>query len=481
MFILTLLKIGSILLAITSFLFGIPLSVAFVCKESQMYLPFIIPMISCFIFALIVFFSTRKIHFRLTTRITFLTVAICWILMSLLGSVPLYFSGCFDSYIDAFFESVSGFTTTGATVLATVENLPRSLNVMRCLTHWIGGMGIVTLTVALLPLLGVGGFQLIKAESTGPEKGKVTAKITTTAKILWLIYAGLTVLQAILLKIAGMDWIDAISHALSTLGSGGFSSKNTSITAYNSVAIEVICTVFMFLAGVNFTIFYYLFSGKIKDIFHNSELKVYIGLILFFVIALTFSLISVYGSFGKSLRYSSFQIASIISTTGFANCDYMLWPSVAQFFVFLLFFFGGCSGSTAGGIKIIRWMILWKQINNETKKMLHPRGIFTIRLDNRVGRKDIVFNVASFVSLYAILVFVTTFVGCLGKLDIFSAFSGALSMVGNCGPAFNLLGPSCNYGFLPSFLKLWYCFAMLAGRLELYTMLIFFMPSYWKK
>lgn len=481
MFILTLLKISSILLAIIGLLFGIPLSVAFVCSETQMYLPFIIPMICSFAFAIIVFFSTRKIHFKLTTRTTFLTVAVCWILMSLLGSVPLYFSNCFNSYIDAFFESVSGFTTTGGTVLASVENLPRSINVMRCLTHWIGGMGIVTLTVALLPLLGVGGFQLIKAESTGPEKGKVTAKITTTAKILWLIYAGLTVLQAILLKIAGMDWIDAISHALSTLGSGGFSSKNTSITAYNSVAIEVICTVFMFLAGVNFTIFYYLFTGKIKDVFHNSELKAYFGLILFFVIALTFSIIPVYGSFGKSLRYSSFQVASIMSTTGFANCDYMLWPSVAQFFVFLLFFFGGCSGSTAGGIKIIRWVILWKQINNETKKMLHPHGIFTIRLDNRVGRKDIVFNVAAFVSLYAILVFITTFVGCLGKLDMFSAFSGALSMVANCGPAFNLLGPSCNYGFLPSFVKLWYCFAMLAGRLELYTMLIFFMPSYWKK
>lgn len=481
MFIISLLKIGSILLAITSLFFGIPLSVAFVCGESQMYLPFIIPMIFSVIFAIIIFFSTKKIHFSLTTRSTFLIVALCWILMSLLGSVPLYFSGCFNSYSDAFFESVSGFTTTGATVLSQVENLPRSVNVMRCLIHWIGGMGIVTLTVALLPLLGVGGFQLIKAETTGPEKGKVTAKITTTAKLLWTIYAGLTVLEAILLKIAGMDWIDAISHALSTLGSGGFSSKNASIASYNSVAIEIICTIFMFLAGINFSLYYYLFSGKIKDIFHNSELKAYIGIVLFSVIAITFCIIPNYDSFGKSLRYSSFQVASIISTTGFANCDYTVWPASAQFFIFLLFFFGGCSGSTAGGIKIIRWVILCKQVNNETKKMLHPHGIFTVRLDNRIGRKDIVFNVAAFMTLYMILVAITTFIGCLGKLDIFSAFSGALSMVGNVGPAFNLLGPTCNYGFLPSFVKYWYCFAMLAGRLELYTMIIFFMPAFWKK
>ena len=481
MFFVLVLKITSILLAIVGATFTLPLTVALFYGETSMILPFLIPMLVSFVLLLAINLPTRKLDLHLSTHNTFLLVAIFWVAASVMGSIPLYFSGCFSSYTNALFESVSGFSTTGATILSDVESLPRSVNVLRCLTHWLGGMGIVTLTVALLPLLGVGGFQLIKAETTGPEKGKVTARITTTAKILWLIYIGLTLLEALLLKLAGMDFVDALSHALSTLGTGGFSSQNSSIGSYNSLAIEIICTVFMFFSGINFSLFYSLFTGKFRDIIDNSEFKVYLVLILFFVTAITISVTPFYHSAGTALRYSSFQVASIMTTTGFATADYLNWPSTAQFWIFLLFFIGGCSGSTSGGIKVIRWVILCKQVNNETKKMLHPHGIFTVRLNNRVGRKDIVFTVTAFMTLYALLVALTTLVGCIGKLDIFSAFTGALSMVGNVGPAFNLLGPSSNYGFLPDFVKWWYCFAMLAGRLELYTMIIFFMPSYWKK
>jgi len=411
----------------------------------------------------------------------YFVVGSVWLVFSLIGTLPFMLTNSTNSFVDAFFESMSGFTTTGATIFADIEVLPKQIILWRSLMQWIGGMGIVTLTVALLPLLGVGGFQLIKAETTGPEKGKVTARITTTAKILWLIYIGLTLLEALLLKLAGMDFVDALSHALSTLGTGGFSSQNSSIGSYNSLAIEIICTVFMFFSGINFSLFYSLFTGKFRDIKDNSEFKVYLVLILFFVTAITISVMPVYHSAGTALRYSSFQVATIMTTTGFATADYLNWPSTAQFWIFLLFFIGGCSGSTSGGIKVIRWVILCKQVNNETKKMLHPHGIFTVRLNNRVGRKDIVFTVTAFMTLYALLVALTTLVGCIGKLDLFSAFTGALSMVGNVGPAFNLLGPSANYGFLPDFVKWWYCFAMLAGRLELYTMIIFFMPSYWRK
>ena len=481
MFVITFLKISSILLALVGALFAVPLGVALGCHEPDMILPFVIPMAVSFVFCAVVNFFTRKTKVSMSIKQTFVIVAMSWVVMSVMGSVPLALSGYFNNYADALFESVSGFTTTGATILSEVENLPRSINMLRCLTHWIGGMGIVTLTVALLPLLGVGGFQLIKAETTGPEKGKVTARITTTAKVLWGIYAGLTLAETFALKLAGMDWVDALSHAFATLGTGGFSTRNASVGTYNSLAIEIIITVFMFLAGINFSLFVFLFQGKVKDIFSNAEFKAYIGILLVSLVGITISVIPYYGGFGKSLRYSSFQAVSIMTTTGFGTADYLQWPVIAQFFLFMLFFVGGCSGSTSGGIKVVRWVVLAKQLNNETKRMLHPHGIFTIRLNGKVSSKDIVLSVTSFMFLYFVVIAITFFVGCLGKLDVLSSVTGALSMVGNVGPAFGLLGPTANYGALPVFVKLWYCFAMLAGRLELYTMVIFFMPSYWKK
>ncbi|MCR5437369.1 MAG: TrkH family potassium uptake protein [Treponema sp.] len=474
-------KILSILLAIVGATFVIPLSVAFAYSETSMYLPFIIPMAASLIFCAVITFATRKKSFSMTTKQTFLIVALSWICSMIMGAFPLYFSGCFNSFCDALFESFSGFTTTGATILSEVESLPRSVNMLRCLSHWLGGMGIVTLTVAIMPLLGVGGFQLIKAETTGPQKGKVTSRITTTAKVLWLMYFLLTLLEFICLKIAGMDFVDALSHALATLGTGGFSTKNASIGQYNSLAIDIICTVFMFLAGINFSLYYYLIARKFVEIRDNSELKAYLAIILVAVAGITISILPVYKTFGTSLRYSSFQVASLLSTTGFSTADYLQWPSSAQFWLFILFFIGGCSGSTSGGFKVIRWVILGKLIGNETKKMLHPHGVFTVRLNNSPVKNDISTGVAAFTTLYFGLIAITTFAGCLGHLDLYSAFTGAVSIVGNVGPAFGKLGPSFNYGFLPDFVKYWYCFAMIAGRLELYTIIIFFMPEYWKK
>ena len=481
MFIISFLKISSVLLSIVGVLFAIPLGVALFYGESQVYLSFIIPMAASIVFAAAVNLPTRHRKITMNSRQTFLIVAMSWVVISFMGSLPLYFSGSIPSYVDALFESVSGFSTTGSTILSEIESLPASINMLRCLTHWIGGMGIVTLTVALLPLLGVGGFQLIKAETTGPEKGKVTARITTTAKILWGIYMGFTVVETIALKLAGMTFIDALSHAFATLGTGGFSTKNSSIGAYNSVSIDIIITIFMFLSGINFSLYFYAITGKFRDIKSNSEFKTYLVIIAVLITSITILLRSYYGGIAKSLRYSSFQVVSLMTTTGFSTADFMEWPAAVQFLLFVTFFIGGCSGSTSGGIKVIRWLILGKQVHNETNRMLHPHGVFAIRLDGRPGRKDIVFNVAAFMTVYFMLVFITTFVGCLGNLDLWSAFTGALTMVGNIGPGYGLLGPSANFGFLPDGVKLWYCFAMLAGRLELYTMIIFFLPVYWKK
>ncbi len=481
MFIISLLKISSILLSIVGILFAIPLGFAFYYGESQVYLSFIIPMAVSFVFVFAVNFPTRHRKITMNTRQTFLIVALSWVVVSLMGAIPMYASGSIPRFVDALFESVSGFSTTGSTILSEIESLPKSINMLRCLTHWIGGMGIVTLTVALMPLLGVGGFQLIKAETTGPEKGKVTARITTTAKILWLIYLGFTAVETIALKLAGMTFTDALSHAFATLGTGGFSTRNSSIGAYNSVAIDVIIMIFMFLSGINFSLYFYIITRKFSDIVTNSEFKAYLAIIFTLIAAVTISLIRYYGSFANSLRYSSFQVVSLMTTTGFSTADFMKWPAATQFLLFVTFFIGGCSGSTSGGVKVIRWLVLGKQVQNETRKMLHPHGVFAIRLNGRPGRKDIVFNVAAFMVVYFTLVLITTFVGCLGNLDVWSAFTGALSMVGNIGPGYALLGPAENFGFLPDFVKYWYSFAMLAGRLELYTMIIFFLPVYWEK
>lgn len=474
-------RIISILLAIVGLTFIIPIIVALVYAEYSVIPAFVIPMVIGFILFAVFFFPFRDRKINLSVKSTFVVVAGAWIFASLMGAVPLYFSGCGIPFNNAVFESISGFTTTGATVIDDVEALPRSINMWRCMTHWLGGMGIVTLTVALLPLLGVGGFQLIKAETTGPEKGKVTAKITTTAKVLWLIYFAFTVIEAILLKVFGMDFCDALAHAFSTLGTGGFSTKNTSIAYYDSAAIDITITVFMFLAGINFSLFYYLVSGKKEEITSNSEFKTYIGLFSFLVIATSLCLLPKYNNFFTALRYSSFQIASLTSTTGFGTSDFTFWPVPAQFFCFLVFFIGGSSGSTSGGVKVVRWVILFKQAGNEIRRMLHPHGIFTVRLNGKPGRKDVVFNVAAFFFIYLLLVVITTFIGCFANLDLWSSFTGALSMVGNVGPGFGMFGPSNTFSFLPSFLKWWYCFVMLAGRLELYTILIFFVPAYWEK
>lgn len=475
------LKIVSAILAIVGTTFIVPMGVALYCREFHVIPSFLIPMLVSWLFASIILIAGRKYKIRLNSKTSFVVVAVAWLAASLFSAIPLYFSGAIPNLVDAIFESFSGFSTTGATIVKDIEALPRSINLWRCQTHWIGGLGIVALTVALLPILGVGGFQLIKAETTGPEKGKFTPKIATTAKVLWFMYIGMTTVETVLLRISGMDFIDALSHSFATLGTGGFSTRNESIGAYHSLPIDIIVTVFMFLAGINFTLYYYLFTGKITEIRNDSELKTYIGIVFASVLAITLFELKNYGNFFTSLRYSSFQSISILTTAGFATADYESWSSASQAIIFFLFFIGGCSGSTSGGVKVIRWVVLGKQLHNEIQRMLHPQGIFTIRINKRAGRKDVVFAVAAFFCVWVIIVAALTLFGCIFNLDLLSSFTGALSMVGNIGPAFGKLGPTNNYSFLAAPVKWVYCFAMLAGRLEFFTVVIFFSPTFWKK
>ena len=399
-------------------------------------------------------------------------VAVLWIAICLFGAVPLYFSGAFASVTDAVFESVSGFTTTGASVLVDVETIPRSVNVWRCLTHWLGGMGVVALAVAMIPLLGAGGFRLIKAEATGPDKGKFTASIASTAKILWFIYVGMTALQASLLWNLGLDWVDSLCHAFATMATGGFSTRNASVGAYGIAEVEWVCTAFMLLAAVNFVLYCKLFTGRFSEVAKNSELRAFF-VIVFVAVALITVVETFAGApFGRTLREAAFQVASVVSSTGFMTRDYTTFLPAGQVVIIALFFIGGCAGSTAGGVKVIRWTMLAKQFANEMRRLVHPYGVFTLRINGISGRESSIPTVASFIFVYLALVLITAFFGSIAGLEPLTAFTGALSMVGNIGPAFGSLCPSANYAELPVILKWWYMIAMLAGRLEIYTLLL---------
>ena len=465
------LRVLSYLLAIVGAALLPPLAVAFACGERGCAVSFAAPLLASWAAA----FACWIVRGGRTVEKwnAFAVVGGAWVAIGLFGAVPLWMSGAFPSFTDALFESVSGFTTTGASVIGDVEALPRCVNLWRCETHWLGGMGVIALAVALMPILGIGGFRLIKAETSGPEKGKVTSRIADTAKALWLIYFALTALQAVLLHVVGMSWFDAVCHAFSTLGTGGFSTRNASVGAFASAPVDWICTIFMLVASINFALYYRLLTGRADEFLRDSELRAFVCIVASCVAIGTCVEVGDFGSVQLAFRYVAFQVASVISTTGFMTSDYSLWLPAAQIVLFTLFFVGGCSGSTAGGVKVVRWTILSKQLCNEFRRLLHPHEVMTIRLNGIPGRETFVPSVAAFVLVYLLLVLATAFAGALAGLGLAESVSAALSMVGNIGPAFGSMGPTANYGALPCALKWWYAFAMLAGRLELYTMLVF--------
>ena len=469
---LSIFRVLTYILGIAGSALLLPLAVALVDSDQRMALVFLIPLLAVWIVAIAFWFAVRKRPKVFDVKSAFGVVGLIWIVICAYGSIPLYFSGAFPSFSDAIFESVSGFTTTGASVLQEVETLPRSVNLWRCETHWLGGMGVIALAVALIPLLGIGGFRLIKAETTGPDKEKLTSFIANTAKSLWLIYVMLTVSQILLLHFAGLGWVDSIAHAFSTMGTGGFSTRNASVGAFGLPAAEWICTAFMLLASVNFTLYYRMLTGRLGEVSRDSELRTFLAIVFCAVVIATAVEWRSWDTAGATLRAVAFQVSSIVSTTGFMTDDYLAWCPAAQVAIFLLFFVGGSSGSTAGGIKVIRWTILGKQLRNELRRILHPHEVFTLSINGCAGREAFVPVVASFVFVYMLLVLATTFAGALAGLDVFTAFTAALSMVGNVGPAFGQLGPTSNYGALAAPLKWFYMFAMLAGRLEIYTLLI---------
>jgi trk system potassium uptake protein TrkH len=476
----SILKTFALLVSLTALSMLIPLIIAIVMEERDMIRAFGISIGPVLVIALPVLFISHKQPIRFDAADGCLLVFLTWVVACLQGALPFFFSGYTDRFSDAAFESVSGFTTTGLSLFIDLDLLPRSLIFWRAETHWLGGMGLVVLTVAILPLLGVGGFQLLKAESPGPDAERIAPKIAGTAKFLWISYIAFTGIETLLLRFCGMNWFDAAIHAFSTLGTGGFSSRNENIAYYYSPAVEWICTIFMLIGGLNYTLIYRLLRGKFRDVARNSEAKAYVLIILISVLIIGAALLPTGISLLDTIRQAFFYTATILTTTGFSTVNINLWPPLAQGVLFILMFIGGCSGSTAGGIKIIRHVVLWKQAGNELRRIIYPQGVFTVRLDKKVGRKDVVYGTAGFVFLYFLLLGCTVLLVGASGLNLFSSVNVALITLGNVGLGLGLdNAPAIVYSF-PAGLKWALSFVMLAGRLELWTAFVLFSRDYWR-
>ena len=476
-------NILSALIAIVSFFMFIPLGIAVYGQNMEVVFSFLFTIIPTALVCVIVYFATRPFRRRyLRAKEGFLLVTLSWLTASAIGALPFFISGEIPSYTDAFFETISGFTTTGASILTDIEAMSPALLFWRSLTHWLGGMGIVVLTVAILPILGVGGAQLMRAESPGPTLEKISPKVAETAKILWLIYLGLTVLETALLMFGGMNLFDALTHTFGTLATGGFSPKAASVGHYNSAYIDIVITVFMVAAGLNFGLYFRALQGRFRDLVRNTEFLAYLTIFGGTTLVLAFSLNNVvYQGFAESLRYAGFQSATVLTTTGYATADFDLWPAFSKYILFFLMFVGGCSGSTGGGIKVIRIVTLFKQAVNEMKYLFRHKGVHVVRINGEPVRKDFIYTVMGFFTLYFLCLLITTAVVSTGGYDLVTSFSSALVTVGNIGPGFARVGPTMNYAFYEPYIKWVLSIAMLVGRLEVYTVLVLLVPSFWRR
>lgn len=410
-----------------------------------------------------------------------LIVSLGWAATGIAGALPFALGG-FPSFTDAVFESVSGFTTTGASILSNIEAVPPGLLFWRSLTHWLGGMGIIVLAIAVLPFLGVGGMQLFKAEVPGPTADKLQPRIKDTAMSLWRVYVLFTVVQTLLLMTGGMNLFDSLCHAFGTMGTGGFSTRNTSVAAFDSAYIDSVITFFMIVAGMNFSLHFQLVRGKPLVLWRDPETRFFL-LMIFAVTALIAVYIQGehYESWVDAFRFSIFQVASIITTTGFATADYELWSPFTHGLLLLCMFVGGCTGSTSGGIKCMRIILLLKHTHRELFRMIHPRGILSIKFGSKLVRDEILTSIWGFFVLF-VFVFVMAGLALTAMgVDVLTAFSAVIACIGNVGPGLGTVGPADNFGHLPLLGKWVLIMCMLLGRLELYTILVLFMPDFWRK
>lgn len=474
-------KFSGIIFVILAGLMLPSLLVSYIYGEEKVLRAFLYTIVPLLIAGSLIAVTVKADFNHLRIRDGFIIVALCWTLGSVLGAVPFILSGCIPNFFDAFFETVSGFTTTGSSILTDIEALPKGLLFWRSFTHWIGGMGIIVFAIALLPMLGISGQRIAKAETTGPSFGKLTPKLTESAKILYTIYISMTVLQVALLMFGGMSFFDSLINTFGSVGTGGFSNYNDSIAHYNNLYFEMVIAVFMFLAGTNFTLYYYVLKGNWREFFGDNELRCYLAIFGGAVILITLDLwlTGSFDSIGRSFRFSFFQSASIMTTTGFASTDFDLWPSFSKMVLFFLMFIGGCSSSTAGGIKVIRILLLFKLLRRGIAVRLHPRAVVAIKMNEKPISADTVSAVANFVFLYFTIFFIGTLVLSLENYDLITTASAVASCLGNIGPGFNLVGPMLNYSLFTDASTFMLAIIMLIGRLELFTIILLFSKQFW--
>lgn len=417
---------------------------------------------------------------NLYTREGFVAVALSWIIMSIFGAIPFVLTGDIPFYVDALFETISGFTTTGSSILTDVESISKASLFWRSFSHWIGGMGVFVFIMAILPMMGGSTMNLMKAESPGPSVSKLVPHVKDTAKILYGIYIAITICEATILRALGMPLFDSLTTTFGTVGTGGFGIRNDSIAGY-SPAIQITITVFMILSGINYTAYFYILTGKIKELFKIEEVRWYLAIIFGSVAVITWNVRSLYPTFSETLRHAFFQVGSIITTTGYATTDFDLWPALSKTLLVTLMFIGACAGSTSGGIKVSRILILLKTIRKELSLIIHPRQVKKIRMDGHPVDHETLRSANVFLFVYFVLLLTSMLLISVDEFDFSTNFTSVVTVLNNIGPGLNLVGPTQNFSIFSPFSKFVLMFDMLAGRLELFPMMILLMPSTWKR
>lgn len=474
-------QVMGLLLLIEGFFLGISALVSLYYKEYDLF-GILITAGICIVTGLVLQLLTRNADKNIGKREGYIIVSLVWVIFSAFGALPFVISGAIPSYTDAFFETISGFTTTGASILNDIEAVPHGLLFWRSLTQWLGGMGIIVLSIAILPIFGIGGMQLFVAEVPGPTPDKLHPRIKETAKRLWGIYIIFTFAEVILLKIGGMTWFDAVNHSFTTMATGGYSTKQASIAHFDSPFIHYVITLFMFLAGTNFTLSYFALHLKFGKVFKNEEFRFYLGFTIFFTAAITISLWHFHNfTAEQSFRESLFQVVSIMTTTGFATADYLMWKPFVIVAIFALMFFGGSAGSTGGSMKIVRVALLLKNSYQELKRIIHPNAIIPVRMNGKSVPPQIISNILAFVVFYMLISIVSTIIMSAFGYDLDTSLGAVAATLGNIGPGIGQVGPVENYAHIPDFGKWFLSFLMLIGRLELFTVIVLFSPSFWKK
>lgn len=470
--------LGNMLL-IEALLLIFPLSASFVYGASDAAAFLLTMLVAAVLGTPLSFVKPGEKKFR--EKDAFAAAALTWIVFSIIGALPFYFSGYFNGFVDCVFESVSGFTTTGATILTQIEGLPRGILFWRSFTHWLGGMGVLVFILAVLPTMNASSVNLLRAESTGLSPDRIVPKIRETARFMYLIYLAMTAVLTICLFISGMPVYDSLINAFSTAGTGGFSSMNASFGAYGNVAAEIIVTVFMFLFGVSFTLYFYLIKRKLGQFLKDGELRLYFGVVAAAIIIITINISGMYGSIGEALRYSSFQVSSVISTTGYVTANFDIWPTLSKVILMTLMVTGCCAGSTGGGVKLVRVLVLFKAFKTELGKIVHSKSVKAVTINGKKLESGAVTKAAIFLFVYfLIFLFGTALVSIEGK-DIVTSVTAVISALGNVGPGLAAVGPVGNFSSFTPFSKIVLSVCMLAGRLELFPLLVLFVPSVWKR